>query len=199
MTLLDTCHSRIVFERRVRVLSAHLAALLPPNVSVLDVGCGDGRVARAILERRPDLRLEGLDVLIRPRTFIPVTAFDGQHLPCADGQFEVVMFVDVLHHTTDPMALLREAVRVARRGLLLKDHARDGWLAEPTLRFMDWVGNARHGVALPYNYWPWSRWQAAWTELHLRPVACVRRLGLYPPPASWLFERSLHFINFLEK
>ena len=27
-------------------------------------------------------------------------------------------------------------------------------LAEPTLRFMDDVGNARHGVDITYDYWP---------------------------------------------
>lgn len=199
MSCLDTLHGRLVFARRVRVLAQHLAALLPAHASVLDVGCGDGRVARAILDRRPDVRLVGLDVLVRPQTFIPVTAFDGRHIPAKESQYDVVMFVDVLHHTHDPMLLLREAVRVARRGLLIKDHSLNGWLAGPTLRFMDWVGNARHGVALPYNYWPWEGWQQAWAELKLRPVQCRRKLHLYPPPASWFFERSLHFIAWLEK
>jgi SAM-dependent methyltransferase len=199
MSCLDTLHGRLIFERRVRVLAGHLAALLPRDVTVLDVGCGDGRVARAILERRADVRIEGLDVLIRPQTFIPVKAFDGQRIPCPDRHYDVVMFVDVLHHTADPMILLREAVRVSRRGVLIKDHCLEGWLAGPTLRFMDWVGNARHGVALPYNYWPWAQWQSAWTELGLCPTNCRRRLHLYPPPASWLFERSLHFIAWLEK
>lgn len=199
MSCWDTLHGRLVFERRVRVLAGHLAPLLPANASVLDIGCGDGRVARAILDRRPDVRIEGLDVLLRPQTFIPVTAFDGQRIPAADSQYEAAMFVDVLHHTRDPLVLLREAVRVTRRGLLIKDHCLDGWLAGPTLRFMDWVGNARHGVALPYNYWAWAQWQKAWAELGLRPAICLRHLGLYPPPASWLFDRSLHFIAWLEK
>lgn len=199
MSCLDTVHGRLVFARRVRVLARHLADLLPAGASVLDVGCGDGRVARAILDRRPDVRLEGMDVLLRPQTFIPVTAFDGRQIPAGDHHFDVVMFVDVLHHTQDPMILLREAARVARRGLLIKDHCLNGWLAGPTLRFMDWVGNARHGVALPYLYWSWPQWQHAWAELKLRPAQCRRRLHLYPPPASWLFDRSLHFIAWLEK
>ncbi|MCX8156836.1 MAG: class I SAM-dependent methyltransferase [Verrucomicrobiae bacterium] len=199
MSCLDTLHGRLVFARRVRVLAGHLAALLPHGATVLDIGCGDGRVARAILDQRPDVRIEGLDVLIRPQTYISVKAFDGRRIPCADGQYDVALFVDVLHHTEDPMILLREAVRVARRGLLIKDHCLEGWLAGPTLRFMDWVGNARHGVALPYHYWPWGRWQAAWAELRLRPVTCLRQLHLYPPPATWFFDRSLHFMAWLEK
>ena len=108
------------------------------------------------------------------------------------------MFVDVLHHTRDPQALLREARRVARRSLIIKDHARDGVAAGPTLRFMDWGGNARHGVALPYNYWPRWRWDDAFRRLGLTVESWDRDLCLYPPPAHWLFDRSLHFTTRLD-
>lgn len=199
MSLLDTIHGGYVFQRRVRVLSGHLAALLPRDARVLDVGCGDGLIAKLILEQRPDTRVTGLDILVRPHTHIPVTQFDGRKIPHGDSSFDVVMFVDVLHHTDDPMILLREAVRVARRALVIKDHCRDGWLAGPTLRFMDWVGNARHGVVLPYNYWPAQRWTEAFRELKLKPAEYRQRIGLYPPPAAWVFERSLHFVARLEK
>jgi hypothetical protein len=97
------------------------------------------------------------------------------------------------------MALLREAVRVSRRWIVLKDHACDGWLARPVLSFMDRVGNARHGVASPGTYWPKRRWLDAFGELGLRVDAWVDRLGLYPWPASLVFERSLHFIARLER
>jgi hypothetical protein len=88
---------------------------------------------------------------------------------------------------------------VARKAVLIKDHNRDGFLAGPTLRFMDWVGNARHGVVLPYNYWPSSRWQQAFAELQLCSAENRVAIGLYPWPASWLFGRGLHFIARLEK
>jgi hypothetical protein len=52
------------------------------------------------------------------------------------------------------MILLREAVRVARRMILIKDHIVDAVLAGPTLRLMDRIGNARYGVSFPHNYWP---------------------------------------------
>lgn len=199
MSLLDTIHGGYVFKRRVRVLSRHLAEMLPRDAKVLDVGCGDGLIAKLIMEQRPDVRLEGIDILVRPQTHVPVTPFDGQIIPHPDASFDAVMFVDVLHHTNDPMILLREARRVARKAVLIKDHNRDGFLAGPTLRFMDWVGNARHGVVLPYNYWPSSRWQQAFADLQLRSAENRVAIGLYPWPASWLFGRGLHFIARLEK
>lgn len=198
MPLLDTLHGRHVFQRRVRVLSRHLAEVLPAAAMVLDVGCGDGLIAKRVLELRPDLQLRGLDVFIRPHTHVPVDHFDGHTLPQADRSVDCVMFVDVLHHTPDPLRLLQEAARVARRSIILKEHASEGFLAGPTLRLMDWVGNARHGVVLPYNYWPLARWHQAFASLGLHVADWRQRLGLYPPPLNLLFERRLHFIVRLD-
>jgi SAM-dependent methyltransferase len=191
-------HDGYVHDRRVRVLEKHLSVLIPDGASVLDIGCGDGRLASCIQEHRPDLRIRGIDVLIREETLIPVHPFDGQTIPAAAASVDVVLLTDVLHHTEDPMILLREAARVARRAIIIKDHTLDGLLAGPTLRFMDHVGNAHHGVVLTYNYWPRHRWQDAF--LKLRWVARVWQddLRLYPRPADWIFGRSLHFIARLE-
>ena len=120
--------------------------------------------------------------------------FDGVRIPNADSSFDVVMFVDVLHHTDDPLLLLQEAQRVGKV-ILVKDHFRKGFLAGPTLRFMDWVGNAHHGVVLPYNYWSETQWDDAIRMVGLKQLDKIVSLGLYPSPASWIFERRLHFIS----
>lgn len=198
MSLIGRLHARHVFGRRIRVLADQLARLLPSEAEVLDVGCGDGSLDRLLLAQRPDLRISGVDVLERPRTAIPVRLFDGRHLPLDDASVDVVMFVDVLHHTDDPAVLLREARRVARQAIVLKDHCRDGLLAGPTLRLMDWVGNAHHGVVLPYNYWPEARWRATFAELGLVPDRWTAQIDLYPWPLSALFGRRLHFVARLQ-
>jgi len=198
MTLVSRLHETLVFDRRTRILGTHLAGLLPQDAKVLDVGCGDGLIDCLIAEQRPDVNIQGIDLIVRPHTHVPVTAFDGQQIPFADDSFDVVMFVDVLHHTEDPEILLRESRRVARRAVVLKDHTRDGLLANETLRFMDWVGNAPHGIPLPYNYWPERRWRETFRRIDLNPKVWMTRLRIYPAPASWLFDRSLHFIALLE-
>ena len=198
MDVVGLLHGRVVHTRRVEVLARHLSHLMPPGASVVDVGCGDGRVAAAIDRLRPDVEISGIEVMQRPEALVPVTVFDGVTMPFPDDSVDIVLFVDVLHHTPDPMVLLREAKRVARQGIVIKDHTRDGLLADTTLRFMDWIGNARHGVALPYNYWSSERWDRAISELGLQREVWNRNLGLYPRGARWLFERSLHFVAVLK-
>ena len=197
MTLLDPAHARLVVDRRVRVLRDRLAPLLPADASVLDIGAGDGRLAAALAAVRPDITITGIDPLVRPGTLVPVTAFDGRRIPYPDGSVDAALLVDVIHHAEDGERLLGEALRVSRGVVVIKDHLRDGFLAGPTLRFMDRVGNARHGVALPYHYRSEAEWRALFRVLGVRPATWETRLGLYPAPASWLFDRGLHVITTL--
>jgi SAM-dependent methyltransferase len=194
MSLVSEVHGRYVHSRRVRVLGRLLAELLPPQARVLDVGCGDGRLSRLIGDLRPDIAIEGVDVLVRGETEISVTWFDGRNLPMADASFDAVVCADVLHHAEDPLLLLSEMQRVAGQALVIKDHTLNGPLAGPTLRFMDRVGNARHGVALPYHYWTREQWLAACRQLGLKIDDWTSDLKLYPRPADWIFGRSLHFV-----
>jgi SAM-dependent methyltransferase len=192
--ILNAVHGRAIHNRRVRVLSRHLARIIPTGGRVLDVGCGDGLISRAIMDLRPDLEIEGVDVLLRPVTHIPVTKFDGDVLPYGADAFDYVTMVDVLHHTVDPTTVLSEAHRVARMGVVIKDHLLEGAGARATLRLMDWVGNRGHDVTLPFNYLTRVRWADAFQRARLRVETQDEKLGLYPWPARFIFERHLHFI-----
>jgi SAM-dependent methyltransferase len=193
-SLHSKAHDKAVFGRRIEVLTRTLADFIPANARVLDIGCGSGTLARRIMALRPDVSIEGIDVLVRPGTEIPVTEFDGDTIPWEDGHFDIALFVDVLHHTEAPARLLAEAKRVSKGGIVIKDHFREGVLADATLRFMDWVGNAQHGVVLPYNYLSDPEWRGIWSKLGLKVERLTDKVGLYPAPFSWLFDRRLHFV-----
>jgi SAM-dependent methyltransferase len=198
VSVIDVLHGRLIFGRRVDRLADALSARLPENATVLDIGCGDGSIARAILERRPDVAMNGVDVLVRADTRIPVTGYDGSTLPFADRSFDAACLVDVAHHTDDPQRLLAEAARVACERVLVKDHVADGVLADPTLRVMDWVGNARHGVKLPYNYQTRAEWLGLLERAGLSVRSWETDLALYPAPLSAIFGRNLHVLMDLQ-
>lgn len=192
---LGTIHGRAVHSRRVHALASQFAELIPVRHSVLDVGCGDGLIDQLLLERRPDLHVAGVETFVRPGAPIPVTPFDGTRLPFGDKSWDTVMFCDVLHHAEDPVGILREAARVARHSVIIKDHVAEGAFARPLLRLMDFVGNAPHGVTLPYNYFDRAQWASAYQSSDLLPAETRTGLALYPAWADPIFGRSLHFIS----
>lgn len=196
--MLAAVHDKLVFGRRVRTLAQLIAERLPADARILDVGCGSGDLAALLMQLRPDVTVEGIDVLVRPDTAIVVHAYDGQTIPFDDNAFDAAIVVDVLHHTDDPTAVMAEIARVAPI-VIIKDHLRDGLAANLTLRFMDWVGNAAHGVRLPYNYLSRREWGAMWERLGLHTRQFTTRLALYPRPFHWLFDRQLHFVTILAR
>lgn len=198
MNVFERVHATYVHNRRAQVLRLCLAAMIPHNSRVLDVGCGDGLLDYEMIQERRDLELRGIDVLVREQTKIPVDKFDGMHIPYENASFDVVMFVDVLHHTDDPMTLLQEAVRVAQKTIVIKDHLCGSLLDKVTLRFMDKVSNQRHGVDVPGNYLSKKQWFDAFNNLNLSVSLWEERLGLYPPVANLVFGRSLHFVARLD-
>ena len=108
----------------------HLLGDLPPRAKLLDIGCGTGHFARALASQARTV--VGCDpagaMLARARERVPVVRAAGEHLPFADGAFDAACVVAVLDFAEDPVAVLREARRVARRVVVVA-LARTSWLA----------------------------------------------------------------------
>jgi SAM-dependent methyltransferase len=201
-SFLGRVHQRAVFNRRVRVLAELLAARIPARASVLDIGCGDGTIAKLIANHNPSATMQGIEFAPRENCGIKCKAFDGSTIPYPTASFDVCMFVDVLHHVKDSRGierLLSEACRVSRRFVLIKDHLCENFLDFKTLQFMDWVGNRPHGVILPYNYQSRVQWDKHFLATGLKVKEWRTRIPLYPFPFGALFGHQLHYIGLLEK
>jgi len=94
-------------------------------VSVLDVGCGSGRIHRFMLDRNPRLQITGIDpsagFIERARTAQPQVRYDlgdGRKLPYAAGTFDAACAICALHHVPPPQwqQFIGEMRRVVRRG-----------------------------------------------------------------------------------
>ncbi len=146
LEFLKRVHGRAVLSRRVRLLAELLAAQIPANASVIDIGCGDGTIASEIKRHNPTISIQGIEFAPRPTCSIECASFDGATIPHPTGSFDVCLFVDVLHHTNNQQEITRllfEACRVSRRYILIKDHLSENLIDFKILQFMDWVGIVR--------------------------------------------------------
>lgn len=90
--------------------------------TALDIGTGTGIFAEALNKR--GLSTHGIDanpeMLAVARRFVPDAVFEtspAEHLPYADGTFEVTFMGLVLHETDDQSKAMSEAFRVTRQRL----------------------------------------------------------------------------------
>lgn len=195
----EAIHYKLIFSRRVEKLTQALDSLIPASASILDVGCGNGLISSKLRRLSPGRDITGIEAAEREACLIPCRTYDGKTIPFPPDAFDYVLFIDVLHHTTAAEDLLMQAKRIARRGILIKDHYCESRLDYYTLAFMDWVGNAQYGVALPKRYKAAAEWQAMFARSGLQPVRTLEDIGLYPGPFDAVFGRRLHFVSLLEE
>lgn len=90
---------------------------------VLEIGCGTGHFSRWL--KGQGLNVVGLDLSAamlgqaRARDGLAWVRGDAHRLPFADGSFDLSFLITTLEFLAQPQAALAEAMRVARRGLIL--------------------------------------------------------------------------------
>jgi 2-polyprenyl-3-methyl-5-hydroxy-6-metoxy-1,4-benzoquinol methylase len=185
--------------RTVENSAGYLVPHLRPGLDVLDVGCGPGTITVDLAARVAPGRVVGLDVSPDPldearalagRSGVAVefAVGDVYALEAADGSFDVVHAHQVLQHLTDPVAALREMVRVCRPGGLVAvrdvDYAATTWFpANPGLdRWLDLYEQvARRNRAEPDA----GRRLVSWAHAAgLRDVTATTSAWCYATPAE---------------
>ena len=111
---------------------------LPAAATLIDVGCGTGRLLRSVAELWPDCRLIGVDpsprMIAAARALSPGIEFEvgsAEDLPMGNTFADVVTSTVALHHWRDRVRGVKEASRVLRPGglLVLVDLAGPMWLS----------------------------------------------------------------------
>ncbi|WP_165820975.1 class I SAM-dependent methyltransferase [Nocardioides gansuensis] len=93
--------------------------------TLLDLGCGDGGIARLVAERSPHLKITAMDVEEHPAWAdehpdnLAFAVGSLEDLPFDAGSFDTVVVKDVLHHVDDPADALRSVRGLARSRVLL--------------------------------------------------------------------------------
>lgn len=97
---------------------ARAASFIPQGGRILDAACGSASNCVWLLSRGEyfgaDMSLRGLKRAQRPE--LHLTCADAEALPFAEGTFDAVLSTYALEHSTNPVQMLKELVRVVRFG-----------------------------------------------------------------------------------
>ncbi|HEY0845062.1 MAG TPA: class I SAM-dependent methyltransferase [Noviherbaspirillum sp.] len=129
---------------------AVLAELVPlKNLDIIELGCGNARMARTLLQRYPGCRVTGLEVderqhaknLAAPQEGLRFLAAGAEAIPLPDASFDLALMLKSLHHVPLPLMAqaLGEVARVLRPGghLYVSEPIYEGALNEVIRLFND--------------------------------------------------------------
>ena len=199
-------HASVLRSHRWRTAANSAGYLVPhleQGMSILDVGCGPGTLtidlarvvapgkvvgvdaSEDVLEQaREELSQAGQDQdAVTNVTFDQANAYS---LPFADHSFDVVHAHQVLQHLSDPIAAIKEMLRVAKPGGLIAvreaDYGAMTWY--PESQGLDEWNTLYHEVTSAYGY----EADAGRRLLHWFLGAGIGMESLYPSAGIWCYS-----------
>ena len=132
----DSWLQRNFFDRAHRATLALATGIVHQPASVLDVGCGTGKLLRRARTYWPDAQLIGVDpangMIEVAKSLTPNATFStgmAEALPLQDASVDLALSTVSFHHWHDQAAGIREIARVLRPGgyFILVDIAFSDW------------------------------------------------------------------------
>lgn len=148
-------------------------SFLETNESVLDIGAGGGWVGELIAEKK-NAKVTLLDVEDFNRSSLPITLYDGEHIPFPDNSFDTSLLLFVLHHCKNPLAVLKEAIRVTKKRIIIHEDTFASSFEWALACTNDFISNSPFFITnpfkmnMPYNYREVENWEKAFESLGLK-------------------------------
>ncbi len=162
-----------------------IESFLQPKDRVLDLGAGSCLNTKILRDRGYSV----LPVDIKNKSVykdIPSQVYDGKHLPFKNNAFDVCLLLSVLHHTQDPEAVLKEAIRVSKKLVVYEDA-----ITNRFQRFYTYVIDSvlNQELVAPHTNKTDNEWRQLFKKLRLKLVNSTYR-------KSWLFlHNPMYFLK----
>ncbi len=174
-------------RNRSEKIFAQIEPFIDPGSTVLDLGCGKGTVGKLIADRKGCHVALG-DVIDYNDTELPFFKFDGRNMLFADNELDHVLLLTVLHHCDNPIQLMKEALRMANKNVIVIESVHFNRLHMELNKFVDWFVNhvlVNPDMNLPFNFLTPTTWVLLFEKLGGK-VVHMEHLGIdHPIVPEW--------------
>lgn len=171
---------RVFYEIASEKMCNELRGYIGRGENVLDLGCGSGIFTKKLQEFF-GVNVLGIDIIDHRICNIPFLKFNGREIPLKDDSFHTVLISFVLHHTEDPIHLLKEAKRIAKRIIIFEDIP-VGFLSKIRCMIHANWWNFFTRKSAPLNFFTEQEWKMIFQELNLSVLTVKDFLH----PLGWL-------------
>ena len=171
-------------NQRAAIIYGQIAPYLCGD-SLLDIGCGNGLIADLARGHFKEIQLLDVVRYLPNALHLPFKLYaEGQ--PLIDHPFDTVLLLTVLHHSKNPVELLKLAWNATTKHLIIIESVVDVHKAEPSASyellglpiedqiafaaFVDWFYNRvlHDDVPVPYNFTTPEQWRSIFLENNMR-------------------------------
>lgn len=151
---------------------------------VLDIGGGSGHLAKKI-QCSLDVETAILETVPQTVTGIKTFRYKNGKAPFPDKHFDSGLLVTVMHHSSNPLYLLRESMRISKRVIVVETVVEEkSDLSLYSTMFLDWFYNKiliNPEIETPGNFLDAASWKIKFQELgckliHESPLPEIHRL-----------------------
>lgn len=142
---------------------------------ILDIGGGGGWIGREIRKRKT-ANVTLLDVIDWNQTDLKLVLYDGKKMPFSDNSFDAALLIFVLHHSENPLEVLKEAKRISKDKVIIIEDTYTSFFNKILLCIWDVISNLPvffikpFAEKMPFNFKRISKWEEVFEKFQLKIV-----------------------------
>jgi len=157
------------YEKAAHKMCQDCEQFIKQESKILDIGCGSAIVANTF-QNFFDTEIIGVDVVDRRLFPIALSLINGKKLPFPSKSFDNVLIAYTLHHSKDPIFLLKEAIRVCKGKIFIYEDLPEGLLSKVFCKIHGFSFDRLFGNKNKTTFKTEEEWQEVFNALKLKLI-----------------------------
>jgi ubiquinone/menaquinone biosynthesis C-methylase UbiE len=149
---------------------------VPRDDRIIDLGAGNCFLTKNLIGKGYNVTAVDVANLAVANGVKPIV-YDGENIPFDNNSFDTLLLITVLHHCDDPDKVLKEAMRVSDKMVIIED-TYGNRVQKFIMQGMDTIVNFGHSK-MTYQNKSEKGWEVLFDELNLKILSKRRKSVLF--------------------